>query len=249
MKTERSSARFFSANRMSHLLRLVVTNSVLLIALMANGQTRHVPPRSTPLGTPVIDLPQPPTAPVVSRPSGPVEPIAQLLQRARDEHKTVALSQIADSFAEGTITYFGGSKPKSTFPLTVLHKGDKVQRIVKQPSGEVRQGSDGTRTWNAFQGFRPAAEGSPLYFIESQTSRSPGSLLDQKPGSVIRDAGMKGDVRSVELEDSQKSKPAITSTRERRVSKGLNSSWVKAKASLVGQQSRCSRLLNTPTFE
>ena len=115
-----------------------------------------------------------------------------------------ALSGIVDSTAEGTMTLFTPSGPQASFNMTLLVKGKtKLQRIIRQPAGELRQGSDGQQTWDsAGGGLASIARGRTLNFIESQTTRSLRRLFDyQVEGLVLRDAGTSGNARVLEAED------------------------------------------------
>jgi hypothetical protein len=134
-----------------------------------------------------------------------VETPTQLLQRAvgvyggRD-----ALDRIADSVSEGTVTYFTKTGPQASFPITLLVRGGtQAQRIIRQPGGELREGTDGVRTWtSAPGGFVSSARGRALHFIESQTSRSRLRLLSyERESLVLRDAGLSGNSRILETED------------------------------------------------
>lgn len=129
-------------------------------------------------------------------------PLAELLTRAAAAHNAALLSQRQDWTAQGGITFSPSEGDESRYPVTVLHKGaDKVQRIIAYPGGEIREGSNGTSTWGGIP-FGGPASGAAMRFIESQTVRSVNRLFASSATSM-RDAGMKGDVRGVEIEDAQ----------------------------------------------
>jgi hypothetical protein len=84
----------------------------------------------------------------------------------------------------------------------VVTKGDKVQRTIRQPGGELRQGSDGGRTWDGIAGHRTSVRNSGLSFIEIQTVRSALRLFDhQLRGARLKDFGIRGARRALEVED------------------------------------------------
>jgi hypothetical protein len=200
-------------------------NTIMLFALLitANAAPGQTLPRKTPLGTQMpkptetkakARAPQPATRPTPT--PGPRETPATVVQRARAAHGGGnAIRDVTDSIAEGRITYFRGtgSQPQeATFDMTLLLKGDaQVQRIVRQPAGEVRQGSNGSRTWNSFGGNAPAAAGASLRFIESQTARSVSNLLDyDRRGSTLHDRGTKDNSSVVEVQDRAGRKTAYS---------------------------------------
>jgi hypothetical protein len=114
--------------------------------------------------------------------------------------------EITDSIGDGKLTLFGSEGQKATFDFTLLRKGNtQIQRVVKQPAGELRQGSDGLNTWESIPGFyTPKAQGHALQLIESQTSRSIPRLLNyQKEGLTVRDLGTQDETRVIEAEDRQ----------------------------------------------
>jgi len=135
----------------------------------------------------------------------PLETAPQVLERAAltyGGHN--AVNGIADSVAEGTMTLFTARGSQATFEMKLLVKGKtKLQRIIRQQAGELRQGSDGEQTWDsAADGFASIARGRTLHFIESQTTRSLRRLFDyQLEGLVLRDAGTSGNARVLEAED------------------------------------------------
>jgi len=130
---------------------------------------------------------------------------AQAVQRAGAAHGRAA-GNIPDSVAEGTLTYYAVNGPKATFDMTLFRKGKThVQRIVKQGGHELRQGTDGTDSWDSISGqFSTAAQGRTLQFIESQTVRSVDVLLrHQSEGLTLHDRGLAGRARVIEAEDRQ----------------------------------------------
>lgn len=137
---------------------------------------------------------------------GPPVQAAQVVDRARAAHGGRAAGETDDWAAEGKVTLFSTEGAKATFDMKLLRKGPaQVQRVIVQPGGDVRQGSDGTRTWESAGGFfTPAAQGHALQFIESQTVRSPKRLFNhQAEGMTLRDLGMKGNASVIEAEDRQ----------------------------------------------
>jgi hypothetical protein len=135
----------------------------------------------------------------------PQETLSQTVERTLTVYGgRTALDAIADSVAEGTITYLTAEGGGATFEVTLVTRGNQVQRIIRRPNGELRQGTDGIRAWHSSNGFTAEAAGSTLHFIESQTVRSIRSLLaSASDGAVLRDAGIDGDSRVVEKEDLQ----------------------------------------------
>ena len=108
---------------------------------------------------------------------------AQLVDRALPVYGNALISgEIQDWIAEGKLTYFTMKGPKATFDVILLRRGKtKVQRIIKQPTAELRQGSDGTKSWDSLNGwFVSTARGRSLYFIESQTLRSIQTLFNYR---------------------------------------------------------------------
>jgi hypothetical protein len=128
-----------------------------------------------------------------------------VLQRGLAAHGPRLISgEISDSIAEGKITYFNAQGPQATFDMTLVRKGNgRLQRVVKQQAAELRQGTDGTNTWNSFGGwFTAAAQGQALHFIESQTVRSvPTFLNHQAEGLALRHRGDSGRAGVIEAED------------------------------------------------
>lgn len=192
-------------------------NANVLFALMftASAAFGQVVPRKTPLGTqrpkPAAETKppakaSPPAARPAPAPAHRETPVAAV-QRARAAHGGgSAIHDIRDSIAEGRITYFRGvgtPTQETTFDVTLLLKGEaQVQRIVKQTAGEIRLGSNGSRTWNSFAGNAPPATGASLGFIESQTARAISNLLDyERRGGALHDRGTKDNASVVEVQD------------------------------------------------
>jgi hypothetical protein len=112
---------------------------------------------------------------------------------------------IQDWIGEGTVTLFGVSGSKGTFPLTVLRKGNgQIQRIIRQGPTIQKQGSDGTAAWDSVDGFRTVAQGRTQLFLESQTTRSLLALLNyQGLGLTLNDLGTNGQSQVIEASDSR----------------------------------------------
>jgi hypothetical protein len=110
---------------------------------------------------------------------------------------------IQDWIGEGTVTLFGLSGPKGTFPLTVLRKGNgQIQRIINQGTSIQKQGSDGTAAWDSVDGFRTVAQGRTQLFLEGQTTRSILALLNyQGLGLTLNDLGSNGQSQAIEASD------------------------------------------------
>lgn len=129
---------------------------------------------------------------------------ADIVDRAHAAHGGRWRSgQIQDWTMEGKITYFTLSGPQATFDLLLFGQGrSRLQRIIKQPT-EVRQGTDGTRSWDSLGGrFAPFAQGGAARFIESQTARSIQVLFNhQSEGLRLQDLGQRGSFRVIEAED------------------------------------------------
>ena len=130
---------------------------------------------------------------------------AGVVQRALAAHGPKWVTgEIADWVAEGKMTYFNAKGPQAAFDVTVTRKGkSQMQRVVRQPAGEVRVGSDGTRTWDSLGGFFTLkAQGRALQFLESQTARSVQTLFNyQAEGLTLRDLGQSANTRVIEAED------------------------------------------------
>src|SRR5436309_1331716 len=106
-------------------------------------------------------------------PNGGPNSAVGVVQRAAAAHGNKWTSgELADWVADGKIIFFTQQGPKATFDVTVQHKGTlQLQRIIKQPGGTLKQGTDGANSWESIPGFfTPAAQGRALHFIESQTS-------------------------------------------------------------------------------
>jgi hypothetical protein len=114
-----------------------------------------------------------------------------------------AASSAFDVVAEGKITYFNSQGPQATFGMTLVRRGTTdVQRIVRQPAGDLRQGTDGTTSWNTFGPFHSRAEGRASQFLEAQTVRSLQRLIEYEQHSLaLRDAGHADERRVIEAED------------------------------------------------
>jgi len=131
----------------------------------------------------------------------------QLLARSLAAHGARWVSgDVADWIAAGRLTYFTVDGPQATFDVRLMRKGrSQVQRIVRQPGGEVRQGSDGIRTWDSLGGrFASLAQGNALAFIESQTVRSVQSLLNYAAERLsLSDLGEDGGRQFIEARDRE----------------------------------------------
>jgi hypothetical protein len=140
----------------------------------------------------------------VSRTQLASDPLPEVIERALAVHGDGWISgRIVDSVSEGTLTWYTVDGPDPAFNMTLLAKGlRKVQRIIREPGGDLRQGTDGTLTWDAFNFFWSRASGQALQFIESQTVRSIQHLFNyQAEGLVLRDLGVNNDARVIEAED------------------------------------------------
>jgi hypothetical protein len=128
-----------------------------------------------------------------------------LIRRAAAAHgNRWTTGEITDWVAEGKVTFHTTEGPKPTFDVTLMRKGGlAVQRIVKQPGGEVRQGSDGVRSWESFNSlYTPSAQGMALHFIESQTIRAPQRLFNHgREGLTLREGESVGRNRVIEATD------------------------------------------------
>ena len=209
MRTERKARiSFFNGTlALASAAGLVTTVAIAMCSPAVRAQSKPVPAaRQTPLGTQVPFLPADYTRPsstLIPPPDkGPVVPLAEILARAATVHNAALLPQRLEWRAEGIITVRTSEGHESEYPITVLHKDtNRVLRIIKYPAGEVREGTDGTSTWGGHL-FGGPASGAAARFIESQTVRSVNSLFTSSATSV-RDAGMKGNVRAVEVGDAQ----------------------------------------------
>jgi hypothetical protein len=112
--------------------------------------------------------------------------------------------QIADSVSDGTLTFFTVDGPTVTFNVSVLRKySARVQRIVKETVGNLKQGTDGSTSWESIIGFAtPEAQGRSLSFIESRTTRSVERLFNyQSEGMMLHDLGVRDKSHLVEADD------------------------------------------------
>ncbi len=133
------------------------------------------------------------------------DPLSEVIERALAVHGDGWITgRIVDSVSEGTLTWYTVDGPDPAFNMTLLAKGlRKVQRIVREPSADLRTGTDGTQTWHALSiGFWSIASGQALQFIESQTVRSIQHLFNyQAEGLILRDLGVINEDRVIEAED------------------------------------------------
>jgi len=187
---------------------LLLTMPAFLFAGVAEAQ-QPSPARRTPLGTPSpfpIDALKEAQRGKTAAPTIPLEPLNQAVERVATAHGgRQALKNIAAVQAEGTLTVFEATGASKSYPLTLLAKGEgQIQRVIRQPSGQqLKQGTDGNRTWDGVAGHLALAVGSTLSFIEAQTTRSVRSFIDYAArGSRPRDAGMKGPDRAIEIEEA-----------------------------------------------
>jgi hypothetical protein len=141
----------------------------------------------------------------VSRTQLASDPVPEVIKRALAVHGDGWITgRIVDSVSEGTLTWYTVDGPDPAFNMKLLAKGlRKVQRIIREPGADLRQGTDGTQTWSALSiGFWTSAAGQALQFIESQTVRSIQHLFNyQAEGLVLRDLGVNNDARVIEAED------------------------------------------------
>ena len=180
---------------------LCALNAIVLILLAgAAGFPQSKAPKTTPLGT---QKPQPVGE---SRKDPPVvleDPDVVLGKAIQAHGGRQALASVVDSVSTGKITFFTVHGLKSVADVTLVRKGSTlVQRIVKQPNGELRQGSNGRGNWESFNGMTTSGAGDLLgNFVESQTIRALNSLLDSKArASKVRDGGSTNDARVLEVE-------------------------------------------------
>src|SRR5262249_43366362 len=137
-------------------------------------------------------------------PPPPQEPPGQTIARALAAHGNQwASGQIQDWIAEGELTYFTADHPEVTFDVTLSRKGNRrVQRLIKQQAGPVKEGANGTAQWLSAGAFTGPAAGNSLYFIEGQTVRSVESLLNYRnEGLALRANGRITGSQIVEAED------------------------------------------------
>jgi hypothetical protein len=149
-----------------------------------------------------------------------IKPASQVVQMTLDAHGGRRnLTRAADSVSEGTITLYNVQGPQVTFPMTLLRKGaGQVQRIIRQPGGEARQGTDGSRMWDGFAGMSVPTGSRVPQLVETQTTRSIAALFDhQARNATLRDDGVKHADRilAVEEEDLRTTRYFIDSATSR----------------------------------
>lgn len=144
--------------------------------------------------------------------------VTQIMSRIRAAYGTRWITgEIADWKADGNLTLFSTAGPKATFPVSVRHRGaSQVQRIVTQPGAVLKQGTDGTNSWESFGDFfTTSAQGGPKQFIESTTLRSVQRLLNyQQEGLTLSDLGVNGRTRAIEATDALGRKTTFTLNEE-----------------------------------
>ena len=132
---------------------------------------------------------------------------ATVVDRAVGVHgRQWTTGELSDSAAAGKLMLFGLEGPRATFDFRLLRKGmTRVHRVIQQPVGELRQGTDGENSWESVPGFfTPAAQGRAMHFLESQTTRSMQRLFNyQKEGLKLRDLGAHDQRRIIEAEDQK----------------------------------------------
>jgi hypothetical protein len=172
--------------------------SVLLVG--AAGFPQSKAPKATPLGT---QKAQPAEASRKDPPVALEDPDVVLGKAIQAHGGRQALASVVDSVSEGKITFFTVQGFKSVADVTLVRKGSTlVQRIVKQPNGELRQGSNGRGNWESFNGMTTSSAGDLVgNFVESQTIRALNNLLDSEVrGSMVRDGGSKNEALVLEVE-------------------------------------------------
>src|SRR5262249_10335330 len=93
-------------------------------------------------------------------PQAPGSAVAAVSRALANYGPGLVSGTIQDWIAEGTVTLFGASGSKGTFPVTVLRKGNgQIQRIINQGTSIQKQGSDATAAWDSVDGFRTVAQG------------------------------------------------------------------------------------------
>jgi hypothetical protein len=141
-------------------------------------------------------------------------PLAGILVRIQAAHGIRWSSgEIRDWQESGKITLFTTEGAQASFDVTVQHKGlNEVQRIIKQSRGELKQGTDGTKNWDSLRaGFKTAAQGRTLQFLDSQTVHSIQRLLNfAAEGLTLRDAVNDGKAHTLETTDRQGRKTQYT---------------------------------------
>src|SRR5262245_62022200 len=132
---------------------------------------------------------------------------AAVVDRAVGAHgRQWTTGELSDSVADGKLMLFSLEGPRATFDFRLLRKGmTRVHRVIQQPVGELKQGTDGESSWESVPGFfTPAAQGRAMHFLESQTTRSMQRLFNyQKEGLKLRDLGAHDQKRIVEAEDQK----------------------------------------------
>jgi len=182
-----------------HILRI----GIVLLFCGADVVAQQRSSRRTPLGTQVPRPSLPPRGQESKTQRVPPEPARVALERAANAHGGQDFRNITDSIAEGTLTRYDMQNPHEQFAVTMWRKGNLVQRSVRSPNGERRQGTDGKQTWDAFGGFVTAAEGPTLEFLETQTVRALPNLFEYEVrGSRLRDDGMRGPDRVLAVEEA-----------------------------------------------
>jgi len=188
----------------------VKTDVVLLFAVLTfiTVQGPQTTPRVTPLGT---QRPKPDASKRPEKPADKESP-SQVLDKTINAHGgRELLASVQDSVAEGTLTFFSGKNPRNTLDVTVTRKGgSRVQRVLKRGDGEVRQGSDGTSTWESFDGMTALTpRGLAGNYIESQTVRAVDILFNARSnGLQIRDGGGKANARVLEVNAGSNGSPS-----------------------------------------
>jgi hypothetical protein len=92
---------------------------------------------------------------------------------------------------------FDGSS--TTFDVGIYRKGDKFQRVIKQPSTNQYTGTDGSTTWDAVALGSTVAIGQKLQLIEINTIRAVDRFLNyQDYGWTLIDLGTNGTERIIE---------------------------------------------------
>jgi len=136
----------------------------------------------------------------------------EIIERAVNAHGgRQALTSLQDSISEGKLTYFIGKSAESTIDVIVIRKGDsRIQRVLKDAGGELHQGSDGTSTWESFNGITALAPGGLAgNYIESQTVRAVSNLFEsQGKGFTVRYTGANNNARVLEVESPASGKPS-----------------------------------------
>jgi hypothetical protein len=140
---------------------------------------------------------------VLADPAWAQENPAQTVQRAGVAHGVSSGSaETLNSVADGTLTVFLSGGGRTTYAVRLLSKGRMmVHRIITQPGGKLRHGSDGTRRWASVdETFFMEAQGLDRAFIESQTARSVLTFLTS-PNLVLRNLGKRNNATVIEAAD------------------------------------------------